>query len=72
MTDTPTTDTKPPSIAAMRQDAEGIRDRVAADLSDLRNQRDRINAQIKQMVAEHAEADRVVRALTPKTRTAKK
>lgn len=72
MTDNDMTDTKPTSIESMRRDAEGIRDRVAADLTDLRGQRNRINGRIKKLVAEHDEADRVVRALTPKTRTTKK
>lgn len=56
----------------MRANATEIRDQINNDLMEARKDRDRLNIKIKRLVADQKEADSAVRALTPKTRTAKK
>lgn len=58
--------TSPPSIDQMKQAIRDNRDRLASELASMRRERDRVNARIRKLVAEHAEAERLVKALEPR------
>lgn len=59
-------DESPPSIDQMKQAIRDSRDRLARELASERKNRDRVNARIRKLVAEHAEAERLVKALEPR------
>lgn len=59
-------DPRPPSIDQMKQAIRDNRDRLAHELASERKNRDRVNARIRKLVADHAEAERLVKALEPR------
>jgi len=59
-------DAVPPSIEEMKAAIKANRNRIAFDLAIERKGRDETNRRIKRLVAELAEADRLVRALEPR------
>ncbi len=56
----------PPSLDEMKAAIRERRDRIASDLKARRKERDRLNASIRHLVAELAEAERLVKALEPR------
>lgn len=61
----------PPSLEEIRTQLVDTHRRAKDNLTNLRKNRDRINDQIRKAVAEEAELDRMVKALSPRTKTVK-
>lgn len=63
---------RPPSLEQIKTSLAANHADVEARLVNKRRQRDRLNDEIRVLVAEEAEARRLLNALQPKTRKAKK
>lgn len=62
-----TVEQPPLTIDTIRTAVSDQHRRITADLADARKQRDRLHERIRALVAEQAEAARMVRALDPRT-----